>query len=350
MPRYTRAMSTLHIALPGTLWAAEAGAEPYDGLVAPSLARWAHGGGPQFAPETCWSQWLMHGLSGALRDAPFASAEAVNLGLHSAGAWLRADPVHVALGRDDVALTSPATLDLTAEESRALSTAINAHFAQDGYALHVAAPQRWLLSCPRALPLDTTDPWAATDVPQRYVAPTGEGVRALRQWWNEAQMVLHSHPINAEREARGAKPVNSVWPWASGPLSPRRDSVVALLSSCEQARTLAAAMGIPCPDLASLPTSGDVVAYFPELVRALQSGDGTQWREAFNRLERELITPLSERFDRVQLSLGGLRPRLSVHVQRRGAMAEIWRRWRAQHTLIASRLATLAATSLEGQA
>ena len=35
---------------------------------------------------------------------------------------------------------------------------------------------------------------------------------------NEAQMILHTHPVNAEREARGMPAVNSVWLWGGGTL------------------------------------------------------------------------------------------------------------------------------------
>ncbi len=343
-------MSTLHIALPGTLWAAESGPEPYDGLVAPSLMRWINVGVAAPAAEACWSQWLMHNLAETLHDAPFAEAEAQTLGLPAAAGWLRADPVHVTLGRDDVALTSPAMLALSAEDSRALAEAINAHFVQDGYVLHAVAPQRWLLSCPQAIALITTDPWAATDIPQRFVAPTGEGVRTLRWWWNEAQMVLHSHPINAAREAAGMKPVNSLWPWASGRRPTPRAGLAGLLSDCKQARMLAGAMGVACLEIASLPTSGDVVAYSPSLIGALQSDDGRHWQDRFNDLERELLAPLAERFDRVDLTLGGLRPRVTLNVQRGGALGDLWQRWRARHTVLAPALAALAAAPQEGRA
>ena len=33
---------------------------------------------------------------------------------------------------------------------------------------------------------------------------------------NEAQMVLHAHPVNEAREARGEPAVNSLWLWGAG--------------------------------------------------------------------------------------------------------------------------------------
>jgi hypothetical protein len=35
---------------------------------------------------------------------------------------------------------------------------------------------------------------------------------------NEAQMVLHAHPVNQARQAAGQPVVNSLWPWGGGRL------------------------------------------------------------------------------------------------------------------------------------
>jgi hypothetical protein len=40
-----------------------------------------------------------------------------------------------------------------------------------------------------------------------------EGAHALV---NEAQMLLHAHPVNEAREARGEPPINSLWLWGAG--------------------------------------------------------------------------------------------------------------------------------------
>ena len=64
------------------------------------------------------------------------------------------------------------------------------------------------------------------DAPARQ-APEGRRWRALL---SEAQVVLHNHPLNAQRVAAGLAPVNSLWFWGAGalpdhvrtPLRPRR--------------------------------------------------------------------------------------------------------------------------------
>jgi hypothetical protein len=48
--------------------------------------------------------------------------------------------------------------------------------------------------------------------------PAGAGSIRWHQVLNEIQMVLHEHPVNEAREARGEPAVNSVWLWGAGHL------------------------------------------------------------------------------------------------------------------------------------
>ncbi len=46
--------------------------------------------------------------------------------------------------------------------------------------------------------------------------PRGDGADMLINIMNHAQMVLHSHPVNAQRKEQGQLPANSVWLWGHG--------------------------------------------------------------------------------------------------------------------------------------
>ena len=46
--------------------------------------------------------------------------------------------------------------------------------------------------------------------------PRGADASWLMSHVNEMQMVLHSSAINEARAARGAPPVNGIWPWGGG--------------------------------------------------------------------------------------------------------------------------------------
>src|SRR5205085_10779762 len=114
--------------------------------------------------------------------------------------WSRADPVHLQLMRDRVLLVPAAALQITQHEAAALTDALNRHF---GARLTVQAvdAERWVAKLPHELAIDTEAPLALAgrDVPLGLPAP---------ELINEAQMLLHSHPLNEAREARGALPVN----------------------------------------------------------------------------------------------------------------------------------------------
>jgi hypothetical protein len=73
----------------------------------------------------------------------------------------------------------------------------------------VCGPRRWCAKVPEALSLDAGHP---LDVAGREVEPPRQAAALL----NEAQMVLHAHPLNEAREARGEPAVNSVWLWGAG--------------------------------------------------------------------------------------------------------------------------------------
>ena len=48
--------------------------------------------------------------------------------------------------------------------------------------------------------------------------PQGDNERQWRHLLNEAQVILHNHPINAQRVAQGQMPVTSLWFWGAGTL------------------------------------------------------------------------------------------------------------------------------------
>lgn len=134
--------------------------------------------------------WLSEAFE--LGDHPFPAGALTLLaagGDPGAARWTRADPVHLRVLRDHVAMVSEG-FEVSAAEAQALSEALNRHFAGQ-LELQVAEPRRW---CAR-LPDD---------------APIGDPLL------NEIQMLLHSQPINEAREARGEPAINSLWFWGPG--------------------------------------------------------------------------------------------------------------------------------------
>jgi len=207
--------------------------------------------------------------------------------------WSRADPVHLQLMRDRVLLVPAAALQITQHEAAALTGALNRHF---GARLTVQAvdAERWVAKLPHELAIDTEAPLALAgrDVPLGLPAP---------ELINEAQMLLHSHPLNEAREARGALPVNSLWLWGAGraPQVHARpwhsvsaaDPVVLGLARAAGIRHRALA-GDGADWLARTPQEGRHLLVLDGLRAPLALSDEESYRDKLAALEREWFAPL----------------------------------------------------------
>lgn len=216
--------------------------------------------------------------------------------------WLRADPVHFQVMRDRIVLADNSALELSQQEADALAGAITRHF---GEALHPLPlhPKRWYL-CPSGYvqhpspPRLTTTPISAAigrDIDP--LLPQGSDAMQIRAQLNELQMLLHEHPVNQAREARGELPVNSLWLWGGGsrpamppvaglPVFARNDTAHALAAFCKSAVH-------PLPerlDQSLLKMAG--VILLDDLMPAGQCGDAYGWREAIRLLETNWLAPL----------------------------------------------------------
>lgn len=129
---------------------------------------------------------------------------------------LRADPIHIKVSREGLHVVDSALFDITAEEAQLLVLRLNEHFADQGITFLAPHPKRWYAKLARAPELVTygISEVAGKDV-QRYL-PTGAEALAWHGTFNEGQMLLHDHPVNQGREARGEPEINSVWFWGGG--------------------------------------------------------------------------------------------------------------------------------------
>lgn len=138
----------------------------------------------------------------------------------AAGAlWLRADPAFVMADAVTLRLIAHGDLQLSAPECEQLARALKPLFGDAGFPLETTLPSRWYLRCPREaqLPAFAAPTDALGDDLGRHL-PQGSGVRHWQHLLNEAQVILHNHPVNAGRSQRGLMPVNSLWIWGAGTL------------------------------------------------------------------------------------------------------------------------------------
>lgn len=209
--------------------------------------------------------------------------------------WLRADPVHLRVMRDRIVLADSAAIDLTREEADALALTISQHFGDDltPVPLH---PRRWYLRYARAPQLITTPLSEAVGRDIDPLLPQGADAMQFRAELNELQMLLHDHPVNQAREARGALPVNSLWLWGGGHHPAASLTAVAIYTEDFEAQALGAfcrarVEGLPTHLNAKLLETNGIVL-LDALAAAGQVGDAYGWREALRGLERDWFVPL----------------------------------------------------------
>jgi len=150
-------------------------------------------------------------------DLPVAAITRVaDMGVVDNGWWIRADPVYLEAHRDRLVLH--AGLGLTGPETEHLVAELNESLALDGWLLKAPHPERWYLK-PDGDPAITTTPLpVAVGQDIHPLLPRGTDQRAWHTRLNELQILLHTSPVNAAREAQGRLPANSVWFWGGGRL------------------------------------------------------------------------------------------------------------------------------------
>jgi hypothetical protein len=164
--------------------------------------------------------------------------------------WLRADPAHLHAARADLILARVGDLGLSQADADAIAATLNRHLAADDMQMVAVRPQRWYLRAGSQQALATTAPAEAMGRNVDALLPRGEHALSWHRRLNEMQMLLHDHPVNASREARGAAPVNSVWLWGGGCLpacSRRNDETI--WTNASLARGLGLCARMPCFEL-----------------------------------------------------------------------------------------------------
>lgn len=126
--------------------------------------------------------------------------------------WARADPVHMQVMRDRVVMAPAAAFPLARGDADTLCQAVNAHFA-GAIELRAIDPSRWCARLESEID--------AGDESPLEMAGREATQRAGDVLLTEIQMLLHSHAVNAAREARGEPAVNSLWFWGAGRLPGR---------------------------------------------------------------------------------------------------------------------------------
>ncbi len=251
------------------------------------------------------------------------------------GCWLRADPVHLRADQDRLILFAGETLQLHAEEARALCASLDEHFQDRHWHFESPLAQRWYLNLAEAPDVLTVsiDQVMGRDIKSRM--PSGNDGALWRAALNEVQMLLHDHPVNAAREASGRLPVNSVWFWGGGPLpKDARSNWRSVCSDEPLARGLALCAGgasMPLPEnfagWEAMAEAGDHLLVLSSLQQRHAEGDLPAWCDTVAALEQNWLAPAFQALgqgtlQRIQWWPGGE----YVYVLDRKALRRFWRR------------------------
>jgi hypothetical protein len=335
-------MKSVHLVIPDLFLPKDFAAEVSAGLSVPALQKLLGRGRSEILEPVALEDLLCELFDiPSQGDTPIATISAAFDGL-TAGCWLRADPVNLNLQRDQLLL---AEVQVGSEEAAALCASLNGHFAGQGMEFFAPHPQRWYVR-PDALPLMRTMPLSQViggDV--RRVLPTGEDAARWHQVLNEIQMLLHAHPLNEAREARGELTINSVWFFGGG-----RSENRPLQKNYENASSddVVVEMFAEAADVPFSPWSeqwrdaenaGKQLVVWTGLRSAIQRGDLAGWRIALQDFERGYARPIwhalrSGKIASLQVDILGGDSLRRVRLTRGEAWA-FWRRAKrlAEHSL-----------------
>lgn len=202
----------MHLLIPHAGALDDAARHAFANLALPNLAAQL----ARLSPEQSWggdefSPHPPHHLAlAALRGQVAPSAAAWAAGAGPELAWALLTPVHLAVGTDGVDVLPPAALQLSESDAARLVATLRELWPEaEGWRWQLLDATRWALG--HASALDGLQAASIERAAGRPIEPWLPEARVLRRWQNEAQMLLHGHALNIEREARGELAVNAVW-------------------------------------------------------------------------------------------------------------------------------------------
>ena len=339
----------LHLVLPGLLWPGKALHDTAFDLDLPALA-WLLGRGRQAwqAPQPL-EHWLCRAFGMDHPQPPLAALRLLGEGRDPGEEpWLCADPARLRIeqGRLSLALGNTDDAGISAAEMQQMVAALAPLLATVGE-FHAGAPGHGYLKLRQAARLDSLPPSAA--VGSGNPLPGGEDAALWRRLGNEAQMLLHALPLNAQREAEGRPLLNSLWFWGAGRLPPRASGTACAYQAVAGNHPLLgglAAWSGSSHDAAPLtPDALTAHRHSPRtrlllldtLQAATQRLDALAWRAALAEIERDWLQPLRQglragHIESLRLTALGDEAMLDLSL-RRGDCLKVWRRPQALHAL-----------------
>ena len=132
--------------------------------------------------------------------------------------YMRADPVYMQPNRDHLLLLGNEMIDISIQEAERLVDDVNKTYLDTPWQMKMLSTRQWVIEMQEATSLQTHPLFEVTGKNISDYLPQGKDAASWHALLNELQMLLHSHPVNREREMKGLATVNSVWFWGVGQL------------------------------------------------------------------------------------------------------------------------------------
>jgi hypothetical protein len=324
---------------------AELGAGPFVNLRTPHLNKLLARGNTVLNPPIASEDWLCEEFGVARQhDRPLAALMLKADGGDPQGNyWLCAEPIQLRVDRNRLIVAARID-DYNTEESGLLIAALNAHFNTDGLEFHAPAAARWYVGTQSAPALTTTPLTQALNRSVKHHLPQGADALAWHRVMNEAQMILHTHEVNAAREARGAIAANSIWLWGGGTLPAiSRARHTDAWGGGAALRALAGVAGVTHHDLprnggewCAASPAGEHLLALDAPADALRQGDPAAWNAQITALDQQWIEPLSNALSGKLVTtltlIGCNRDNLLKATATRADLRRFWRHARTMQT------------------
>lgn len=295
--------------IPHLFWPITRNEDPYRELPLPALETLLARATRQVSPDDGVEAWLCRAFGVEKQiDWPVAPLTLLTDGGNAGREyWLRADPVHLRVERDQLILGDSGTFSVSQAEAHVLTEVLNRHFAEEGLIFHSLHPARWYLRLAQPPKLHTHPVTAVAGKNLNDYLPTGADSLRWHGLCNEIQMLLHEHPVNQAREDRGEPPINSVWLWGGGTLPAAVRTLFTQVwgggpFACGLAQAGAIAWSERPGDatewLGQAETAGAHLVILDDLRGAAEYGDTCGWRESMAHMERAWFAPLLEKLKR----------------------------------------------------
>ncbi|SAL16295.1 regulator [Caballeronia telluris] len=216
--------------------------------------------------------------------------------------WACVEPVHVRIAHDHLVLIDPATLEVSADEARALFQTVQPLIEEMGVDVQAPGATRWYVSGESLGALSGASPLRASgrniEIWLPHEAKTGQRSRAWMKLQNEVQMAWFEHPLNEAREARGLPAINSIWLHGQGVYQTVSSPFSRVMSHAAATRGLALAADLspsaPPASFSALAAADDKGRTLVELdpfSAPFIEQDWARWNAALQQLEADWFAP-----------------------------------------------------------